>query len=830
MNNQHLTPTKTGTSKTTSTVVLAVVVVLGVITGMLVNTVFAAEATQQAPNTTPEGSDADSARTANTGETAVTDLPNTCEAGQSDCALGTSQFALVSAGPVDLTTDGVAEVTGDVVIPTTGADIEVTNSDLTIETDADGNIVSVDGTADVPLPTEGPLSAAVVVDGARAEVGYSWGRDLGHLGVPVNPDRQYFTFSFEDSFSMQTGFDEIFGDTAGLPVSLSAPGDVSVTMILDPLDPFLYIGGACPDFSKNSNKNGEKKNQDNTNKDKANKKDSDNTQKGELAYGKAAGEDCGLGVSLGGNLFFEAQTAGIASADLTSFGGHLFIQHSEIPLTTGVTLDGEMFVRIDDDSLAFGGNGQVRASVPLVDDVLDFSFPLADASTGMRMGLAAGSEGVDLFLSGSMDSQSAFDQLPAWLPLEAPVDASIEATARLVLNFNGGPLLDPASFVEIKGRMAMVPSYLTELTGVDLSELLVSEAAVRIDANGMRLNAKTTSSVHPAVELGGELSVDAFVSPANPTASYVALEGQVAIAAIDIDGAASLRLDSFGFTAKGHITTPVSQIELSGNITTTDVSLSGKARVEVPLNLLGDVLEGAPQALADAKEEVRKLDNEIQVIRDEIEANRAERTRDFDAAQAAVNQAKADVDAVQRDIDAAYRRISTLEREIKEWEDWYDDLPGIEQVAYGWASLSFEVGWRGTEIGLLYTGIGGLETARFLAQGVLDGAILFLEGVEAGLDLIPVDADPRIVALTLARETALGVLTLAEAGVSVLTIDARVAAEIDVTLGTSGLAGAVSGQVCSGSDCLELIGGSVTFAPTPEACFTVAGIETCLGF
>ncbi len=828
-----------GSYKLTTTA-LAVVVILAVVTGLFANTLLTAGAApalpdqQEAggPDASPNPEDAPEAATY------LDELPGSCtDEGSAGCSFTAGQLALVSSGPVDFDDAGVAQVAGDVTIPTNGIDIEIDNSDLAIEVDAQGEIVDVSGSADVPLPTTGPLAAAVVVDGARAAVGYDWGRNLGHLGVPVAPDRQYFFFTFEDSFSMRTGFDQLFGDVAGLPLSLSAPGDVSATMVIDPLDPFLYVGGACPDFGKDDDGKDEKdersrENKSDTDDGKASDDENSDDERAELAYGAGPGEDCGLGVSLGGHIPFEARSDNGAASDLQRFSGHIVIHHSQIPLVAGVDLDGEMIVQVGADSLAFGGNGQVRASVPLIEDALDFSFPLAHASAGMRLGLGGGAEQVDLFMSGQIDSQSAFDQLPGWLPLELPADAHVAGAARLVLNLGdrSAPLLDPASFVELEGHLAMAPAFLDELTGVDLSELLVSDAAVRVDGSGMRLTARTTSSIHPAIQFGGEIGVDAFVSPIDPLRSYVTLDGEVQIAGIDLDGAASLRLDAQGFRATGHLNTAMSQVELTGSITTTDVQLSGQARVDVPLNLLDGLLEGAPKALADAKAEVRKLDDDIAAIRAEIEAGRVERARDFDAAQAAVDEAKAEVDEIQREIDNAYARIRTLENEIEDWEEWYADLPKVEQVTYGWASLSFEVGWRGTEIGLLYTGIGTLEAARLVAQGVLDGAKLVLEGIEAGLDLIPVDADPRIIALVAARELALGTLTLAEGAVSVLTIDARLAAEIEVTLGTTGLSGAMTGQVCSGEGCLDVVGGSVSFAPEPEACLTVVGAEACLAF
>ena len=115
---------------------------------------------------------------------------------------------------------------------------------------------------------------------------------------------------------------------------------------------------------------------------------------------------------------------------------------------------------------------------------------------------------------------------------------------------------------------------------------------------------------------------------------------------------------------------------------------------------------------------------------------------------------------------------------------------------------------------------------RAVAKGALDIAIGALRLIEGGLEIIPVDADPRIVALVIAREAAMLVLNAAT-GVLGLVPD-EIRAQIEFTIGTAGVFGDASIETCTDGACSVVVGGTVSSNP-PQLCFVLLEVEICVG-
>ena len=138
--------------------------------------------------------------------------------------------------------------------------------------------------------------------------------------------------------------------------------------------------------------------------------------------------------------------------------------------------------------------------------------------------------------------------------------------------------------------------------------------------------------------------------------------------------------------------------------------------------------------------------------------------------------------------------------------------------------------WRGTEIAGRYTAIGTLETSRAVADGVLIAAEGVLYGIDEALNAIPVDADPRVAGLIIARESAVVTLAAAREVTRVARLGGTLAAEIEFTLDDSGIHGRADIQHCSSGGCTTLVGGSVAFEPAPEVCLEIVGTKACAAF
>jgi hypothetical protein len=118
-----------------------------------------------------------------------------------------------------------------------------------------------------------------------------------------------------------------------------------------------------------------------------------------------------------------------------------------------------------------------------------------------------------------------------------------------------------------------------------------------------------------------------------------------------------------------------------------------------------------------------------------------------------------------------------------------------------------------------------------VAEVTLTAAREALLAIETALNTIPLDADPRVVALITARDAAVLTLSALRDGADLLDIGGLIRGEIQVTVGINGLGGASVGELChsDGSNCTTLSGGRVSFFPTAELCMELFGApEQCL--
>lgn len=210
---------------------------------------------------------------------------------------------------------------------------------------------------------------------------------------------------------------------------------------------------------------------------------------------------------------------------------------------------------------------------------------------------------------------------------------------------------------------------------------------------------------------------------------------QIAAAQRDVDG------------AQADVNRPLGEIEKMRSIVRTE-----RARDQARLR-------DAQAEVQRAQNEVNRLDGEIANMRQTILNERARDTARIQGAQQEVQNAQNDVNSLQNRINADKNRIEDLKRAIKAKEDWYNNLSWYEKLdPTKWGSVVADNTPRVAEISSLGVEIGGLETAKGTAWGVLEAAKATLRGIEAGAQTFPIEADPRMAGLISARGSAWGVL------------------------------------------------------------------------
>jgi hypothetical protein len=126
----------------------------------------------------------------------------------------------------------------DLVITLPVGEITLPEAQLDVELGDGNRIARLHGTVETPFPTLGVLNDVRMVEPAIAEVGLDTGRNLSHLGAPLDPDRPYLFFN------VSTGFDVGARVAAtGESLGLSTPAGQALTLVVDTKEPLVYLVG-----------------------------------------------------------------------------------------------------------------------------------------------------------------------------------------------------------------------------------------------------------------------------------------------------------------------------------------------------------------------------------------------------------------------------------------------------------------------------------------------------------------------------------------------------------------------------------------------------------
>lgn len=268
------------------------------------------------------------------------------------------------------------------------------------------------------------------------------------------------------------------------------------------------------------------------------------------------------------------------------------------------------------------------------------------------------------------------------------------------------------------------------------------------------------------------------------------LSGAVSLLGFTSETAISVSQNEFSFQTQGNAFN-LFQCSVSAQgrrlSSTADFRLSGQfqndlltyLKTEATRVIEGTVSEATAKLTAaqadvqQAQNKVDTLNREINAMQQTIQAERSRDTQRLQDARAKVSQAQNEVDSIQSEINRTYARINQLNQDIRDKKRWYDNSPKLKKT-YRWAEYSAYAAAKGTEISGLYTKIGGLETGKGTANGVLELAKRTLQGIEAGAQTFPIEADPRMAGLITAREAATGSLAIARKtlGVTQTTVGA----------------------------------------------------------
>ncbi len=401
------------------------------------------------------------------------------------------------------------------------------------------------GSAGIPFPSVGAMSACEMDEVARANLGLDYGSNLEELGAPLALDRRYLFFQFNAGLAAQCG-----------PISIEAPGGVSALAVLDPSDPMMYLEGSL------------------------------------LGLGAIGPIDnVGLGISAQGLMPFTpthvlTEVEGLEG--LGDFDGHIFIKGSG-SVYNSLSIDGEMMLSFNEDggstetlgqSLQIGANGAVGVSVDFL-ELMNFGFGLGDATV-----VAHGSADENYaYVAGELAPET--DWLPEFVPVVPEVFVRVE-----------GLISDDvaSSFLSAKGLYKMDLSPLGNQLGIELNALQSVEGSLDVNRDvGIEFHGIANRSFSPLVEISQNMEVHGrFGSSDN---WFIEMRGGMSVGGASLSGDAVMRLSQDGLAIRGAIDTGIASIIVEGDIGPGGVILRGQAGVEIDLvagkNVVNTVVDGA---------------------------------------------------------------------------------------------------------------------------------------------------------------------------------------------------------------------------------------------
>ncbi len=518
-----------------------------------------------------------------------------------------------------------------------------------------------------------------------------------------------------------------------------------------------------------------------------------------------------LAFSVNGGIPFQPETIWGLPEDIGKFKGHLYLK-APIPLSPTVVLQGKTVVYLGSDGLEMGGNGEVELNIDIIEGFLSFNFPLGSASAGIK--ITNGEQST--YFSGIIDPDLS------WLPKEIPF---VPQNAANLAGFISSARPEDTLLIA-NGTYGYDAAGLSTLIGLQLNDILLSEVAMRIDRNGVFVRGRSALSIHPSINTGGELIVEVLASPQAPLNSYLKMQGSVEIAGIGISPA-TIYAGGKGLLVDGQFVTPLTTISLAGKITNQGPSLKGSAEIIFPLDKIAKAADDAQAGVGIAQAQLDKANYLLDTQRSTVINERNRDQQRLKDAKNGVGIAQSAVNSLKSKIAANYRNISSWKRQISSKYRWYKKQKWYKKPR-AWGVYTAYKSYRNIRIAVAYTAIGALKVSKAVSTASLNLAKTTLTGIQAGISVLPIDADPRVIGLIAGVETAQFTLKQTQIVLAAVPrIDAEFKGIIDVILDKSGIKGNLNATLNGYS----LSKGQVVFGKSPKACISIATVgEICTPF
>ena len=709
-----------------------------------------------------------------------------------------------AAAPADLAAGSVAVGTGGLV--------------LTDSTVGSGTIdSSTSGTSTFELPTTGALASAMIDRPLRGRVGVAYGRDLERLGAHLRGDVQYLYADLgTQEFALDLGLGGVSAGATGVPQAISTIGGVSGSSVFvaDLTGDYFYLSVPCQALMTAPEPAAAQRH----NNDYA---DSDASQIPGVSVDLSAFDPsgCGIGWSTSGVVPFVPLMQERAVDIPDGFGAHLVFDGT-MPLSNGLSLDGELFYRFD-QGVSLWANGELDVAVPFFEGAVEVSLPAVRGTFGVD----ASKDRLDLWITATAGS-SAADGTPAEALADfMPISGHVDVDGELHLDGSG---IEPSSFLQLAGEMAISPAPVQVSSNVAV-ETFSADGIVRIDADGVTARGTVQASPLAAIALTGSADLELMVPFADPSLGFLVLHGHLAVGGTGLGADAELRFDRDGALARGSVELGgLGSLSVEGRLGVDGFQLTGAVEATLPI---GDLDQVAARLVDETSNDqvIRTLDQAIDARVDEIGRTKPAKGSELRNTIDDMRSAFDDIASTRETIAYNDGLIAQL------WDDhaadieWHNSLNDFDKF--------WDIGPHGVRLAAIVAQIEALKFANTVQYGYIDVANAVVAGTQQAV-LAIIGWDDELNAL-LGLQTEAYVHTLvgnfvatvaygADAVLDAFGIDGSATGTVTFTVGTEGISGAADLRWCRDGSCSPLAGATVSLTPYVEVCATIVGLPACV--
>ncbi|NND70822.1 MAG: hypothetical protein HKN43_04530, partial [Rhodothermales bacterium] len=294
-----------------------------------------------------------------------------------------------------------------------------------------------------------------------------------------------------------------------------------------------------------------------------------------------------IGFSYNGWIPFNAATKGVMPFDVAEFSGQIYMRGA-IPMTSFLTLDGDVITYIGEYGVAQGGNGNVSLGIPGLPDFIDFDIELGNATAAYKIV----AEEQKTFVNGQLKPDTAF--LEDYLPMMPSMDAR-------VVGYVGDDIQN--TLLTIEGETSIGAQTLGSWIGLNLQDLSMTSAKMVIDVNGVEVSGMTRMQISPDIQVNSDISVFGQVTWANPDDMLLRLTGNMDVFGVALENV-TLEISARGMAVIGAFVTPATRVALAGSITAAGPQLSGSGAIELNMAEITGAMRNAYSALESAQQDV----------------------------------------------------------------------------------------------------------------------------------------------------------------------------------------------------------------------------------